>query len=81
MGAEDPLGVPLHALLHPERGVAAPHGVVLVGERRAEERHDSVAHDLVHGALVAVDGFHHVFKDGIEKLARLFWVTVGKQLH
>ena len=73
--------VALHRLLHPERGVAGPHRVVLVGERRAEERHDPVAHDLVDGALVAVDGLHHALEHGIEELARLLGVAVGQQLH
>jgi hypothetical protein len=31
------LGIPLHRLLHPERGVAGADGMVLVGEGRAEE--------------------------------------------
>ena len=75
------LGVLLDRVLHPERRVAGAHGVVLVGERRAEERHDPVAHDLVDGALVAVDGLHHPLEDRVEELARLLGVTVGEQLH
>jgi hypothetical protein len=55
--------------------------VVLVGERRAEQGHDPVAHDLVHGALVAVDRLHHLLQDGIENPARLFRIAVGEQLH
>ena len=55
--------------------------MVLVGERRAEERHDPVAHHLVDGALVAVDGLHHVLEDGVEELARLLGIAVGEQLH
>jgi hypothetical protein len=53
--------------------------MVLVGDWRAEQRHDPVAHHLVQGALVAVDGFHHPLKDGIEELARLLGVPVGQQ--
>ena len=79
--ASYPLGVSLHALLHPERRVARAHRVVLMCDRRAEQRHDAVAHDLIHGALVAVDGLHHPFEDWIEDLARLFRVAVGEQLH
>ena len=75
------LRVPLHRLLHPERGVARADRVVLVGERSAEERHDPVAHHLVHGALVAVDGLHHALEHGIEELARLLGIAVGEQLH
>src|SRR5215469_2939236 len=37
------------------RRVARPDGMILVRERRAEERHGSVAHDLVDRALVTVD--------------------------
>ena len=55
--------------------------MILMGERRAEERHDPVAHDLVHGALVAVDGLHHAFEHGVEELLRILGVAVGKQLH
>ena len=52
-----------------------------MSERRAEERHDAVAHHLVDGAFESVDGFHHVLEDGIKKLARFFRVAVGQQLH
>ena len=75
------LRVAPHGVLHPERGVARAHGVILVGERRAEQRHDAVAHHLVDGALVAVDGLHHPLEDGIEDLARLLGIAVGEQLH
>ena len=79
--APDSLGVPLDRLLHAQRGVAGADGVILVGERRAEQRHDPVAHDLVDGALVAVDGLHHPFEHGVEELARLLGIAVGEQLH
>ena len=52
-----------------------------MGERRAEQRHDAVAHHLVDGALVAMDGLHHPLEDGIEELARLLGIAVGEQLH
>jgi hypothetical protein len=55
--------------------------VVLVGDRRAEERHDPVAHDLIDGALIAVNRLHHAFEDGVEEFARLLGVAVGEQLH
>jgi hypothetical protein len=55
--------------------------MVLVSERRPEERHDPVAHHLVDGALVAVHGIHHSLKHGIQDLARLLGVPVGEQLH
>jgi hypothetical protein len=79
--AEDTLGVLRDRLLHPQRRVARPDCVVLVGQRRSEERHDPVAHDLVDGALVAVDGLHHPFEHRIEQLPRLLGITVGEQFH
>ena len=67
--------------LHVQRGVTRPHGVILVRERSPEERHDPVAHHLVYGALVAVDGLHHPLEDGIQELPGLLGVPVGEQLH
>ena len=75
------VGVALDSLLHPERRVAGPHGMVLVGHGRAEEGHDPVAHHLVDGALVAVDGLHHALDHGIEELPGLLGIAVGEQLH
>ena len=66
---------------HAQRRVARADGVVLEGEGGAEERHDPVAHDLVHRALVAVDGLHHELEDGIEEGAGLLGVALGDQLH
>jgi hypothetical protein len=79
--SKDALGVSLDGLLYAKGGIARPDRVVLVGKRRAEQRHDPVAHDLVHRALVAVDGFHHVLKHGIEDPARFLRVSVGEQFH
>ena len=75
------LGIAADLLLHPEGGVARAHRVVLVGDGGAEQRHDAVAHDLVHRPLVAVNGLHHVFQNRVEDLSRLFGVAVGEQLH
>jgi hypothetical protein len=55
--------------------------VVLVGEGRPEERHDPVAHHLVHGALIAMDGLHHELEDRVKDLPRFLGITVGEQLH
>ena len=55
--------------------------MVLVGERRAEQRHDAVTHHLIDGALVAVDGLHHPFEHRIENPSSLFGIPVGEQLH
>ena len=55
--------------------------MVLVGEGRPEQPHDPVAHHLVDGPLVTVDGFHHSLEHGIEELACLLGIAVGQQLH
>jgi hypothetical protein len=81
LGPSHGLGVLRYRFLHPERRVARAHRVILMGQRRAEQRHDAIAHDLVDGALVAVDGLHHPLEDGVEELARLLGVPVGEQLH
>src|SRR5207244_889018 len=75
------VGIPADRLLHAQRRVARAHRVILVGDRRAEERHDPVAHDLVDRALVAVDRLHHPLEDGVEDPARLFRIAVGEELH
>jgi hypothetical protein len=81
MRAEDFLAVSLHALLHPQGRVAGPHGMILVGERRPEERHDPVPHHLVDRSLVAVHGLHHVLEHGVEQLPGLLGIAVGEKLH
>jgi hypothetical protein len=81
VGSAELLGVAADGGLHAERRIARAHRVVLVGQGRAEERHDPVAHHLVHRAFVAVDGLHHPLEDGVEELARLLRITVGEQLH
>ena len=55
--------------------------MIFMGERRPEQRHDAVAHDLVHRALVAVHGLHHAFEDGVEDSPGFFRVAVGQELH
>jgi hypothetical protein len=52
-----------------------------VRQGRTEERHDAVAHHLVHGAFVAVDRFHHALENGIEQPASFLGVAIGQELH
>ena len=54
------LGIGLHGGLHGQGGIAGPQGVIFVGNRGAKQRHDAVAQHLVHRALKAVHGVHHV---------------------
>jgi hypothetical protein len=53
--------------------------MVLVSERRAEEGHDPVAHDLVDRTFVAMDGLHHPLENRIEQLSRFFRIALGEQ--
>jgi hypothetical protein len=50
-------------------------------DRRAEEGHDAVAHDLVDGSFVVMDGLHHPLEHGIQELPGFFGITVGEELH
>jgi hypothetical protein len=52
-----------------------------MGDRGAKQRHNAIAHDLVHRALITVHSFHHALQDRIEELPGLLGVTVGQQLH
>ena len=72
---------PANRCLHVQRGVTSPDGMILMRERRAEERHDPIAHHLIHCALVAVDRLHHAFEDGVKDLSRLLGITVGEEFH
>jgi hypothetical protein len=54
--------------------------MVLLCQGGAEQGHDPVAHHLVDGAFIVVDGFHHSFKYRIEELARVLGIAVGQQL-
>src|SRR4029450_11654931 len=75
LGPSHGLGGLLDRVLHLERRVACAHRVVFVCQRRAEEGHDAVAHDLVHGALVAMDRLHHVLEHGIQELTGLLVIA------
>jgi hypothetical protein len=67
--------------LHPERWVAGAHRVVFVRQRRPEQRHNPIAHHLIHGAFVPMDRLHHQFEHRVEELAGFLGVAVGQQLH
>jgi hypothetical protein len=47
-------------------------------QRRPKQGHDAVAHHLVDGAFVLVDGRHHAVEHGIEQWPRLLWVALGQ---
>ena len=75
MGAADLFRVAAQSGLHGQSGVTGAHGVVLVGNRGAKERHDTIAHDLVDRAFVAVDGVHHALQGGIQEC----WASSGSR--
>jgi len=81
IGPADAVGVPLHRFQHPQPRVARADSMVLVGKRRAEQRHDPVPHHLIDGAFVAVDGLHHVFEHRVEEPAGVLRVAVREELH
>jgi len=55
--------------------------MILMGDRGAEEGHNSVAHNPVHGAFVVVDRLNHAFEHRVEELLRGLGVALSKQLH
>ncbi len=77
--APDFVGVGAHDLLHPQGRITGAQRVVLVGERRAEQRHHTVPEHLVHRTLVAVHRFHHPVQRGVEQRTRLFRVAPVEQ--
>ena len=50
-------------------------------DRRPEQCHDAVAHDLIHGALVVMHGGDHALQHRVEELPGLLGIAVGQQLH
>jgi hypothetical protein len=73
--------VSLYRFLHPQRGVTGAHGMIFMGDGRAKQRHDSVAHHLVDRTLVPMDRVHHQLEHWIEDLPGLLGVAIGQQLH
>ena len=73
--------IALERLLHAQGGVAGAHGVILERDRCAEQRHDAVAHHLVHRALALAHGLHHQGEYRIEELPGLLGVAFREQLH
>ena len=55
--------------------------MIFVGNRRAEQRQDAIAHGLGDVALVAVHGVHHELQSRIDDAARLFGIEVFQQGH
>src|SRR5437660_11062870 len=64
-----------------KRGRAGALGVVLVGDRGAEERHDAVAGVLVDGPLIAVDAVREDPEEAIEEAMPLLGIDALGELH
>ena len=75
------LRISSNRVLHPHRRITGPRRMVLMRQRRAKERHNPIAQDLVEGPLVAVDGLDQEVQHRIEEPPRLLWVAIGQQLH
>lgn len=56
----------VHRLLHAQRRVQRPLGMVLMGDGRAEDGQNPVAQRLHHIALVVMHGRHHRRHDGVD---------------
>ena len=80
----DPVGpldlgrIVVHGLLHRQGRIAGPHGMIFMGNRRPEQGHNPIAHDLIHGAFIAMHGSHHALQHRVDELPGLLRVTVGQ---
>jgi len=54
--------------------------MVFMGYRGPEEGHNAIAQHLVHRALKAVHGVHHVAQSGVQEGLGLFRVEIPDQL-
>ena len=70
-----------HLLLHPQRRKESPLGMILMRDRRAEQREDSVAGGLHDVTVVAMHRVDHQFQRGIDNRARLFGIETLHQVH
>ncbi len=80
MGAPHLLGIAPQRGLHGQGRVTGAQGVVFMGNGRAKQGHDAIAQHLVHRALIAVHGVHHVVQGRVQELLGRFGVEVADQL-
>jgi hypothetical protein len=75
------VGVAGELLPEMEGGEAGPPGVILVGDRGAEERHDAVAGELVHRSLEPVDAVAEDLEVALHEPAPVLGVQALGQFH
>ena len=79
VGAALRRGLGLHGALDRERRVAGAHGMVLVRDRGAEQRHDAITQDPVDRAFVAMHGVHHDAERRVQDAPRVLRIDVLDQ--
>ena len=79
MRAAHLLGVAAQGGLHGQGGVAGAQGMVFMGNGGAEQGHDAVTQHLIHRALEAVHGVHHVPQGRIEEPLGGFGIEVADE--
>jgi hypothetical protein len=75
------LGVTAELAPQIERRVTGARCMILVSDRRAEQRHDAVTGVLVDGSLEAVDAVGEQPEEAVEDRMPLFRVEPGSQVH
>ena len=81
LAASQLVGIAGDSLLHAQCRVASADRVVLMRQRRTEQRHDAVAHHLVDRSLVVMHRFHHPLENRIQNLPCLLGIAIREQLH
>ena len=64
-----------------QRRMACALRMILVRDRRAEERHDPIAGELVDGALEAVDALREDAEEAVEDAMPCLWIDLFGQIH
>ncbi len=72
-----PLPMLPQCLLQPQRRIECALGMVLMRDRRAEQREDAVTGGLHHVTVVAMSGVDHKFQRRIDNRARVLRVKVA----
>src|SRR6202040_2409704 len=75
------LGVPLYLVLHSECCVERTLRMVLMRDRRAEQRENSVAGGLHDVSVEAMDRVHHQLERGVNDGASFLRIEVLDQIH